>query len=221
MTFKIVASAVTCFTLSASIATASSPGPYPVGAEVAFVDGLQKDLMQRFPTVADALKAGYFRYTSEDTSGSISYANLRWQSADPQHPSQLWYDVFGNLLGADFSVLVSESKTAPALWGIQPGRWSLGRAHIDYVGEQDGSETYGLVSSTKFVAAGGNMANPDAATLVRLGVVSTAGDVKRIFPFPALWNLDVWVKPNPFGAFAYMNPLVTHRPDFSDEQCGP
>ena len=32
----------------------------------AFVTGIQKDLMARFPTPADAVKAGYFRYSNED-----------------------------------------------------------------------------------------------------------------------------------------------------------
>lgn len=193
--------------------TASKPAPQPAPAELAFVDGVQKDLMQRFPTVADALRVGYFRYTKEDTSGSISYANLRWQSVDPQHPSQLWYDVHGNLLGADFSVLASESETAPSLWGVQSGRWHSLPAHIHYIlAGEDGMETYGYVLVKKFVAAGGNATNPDAATLVKLGVVS-AGEVKRIFLFPALWDLSIWVKPNPNGAFAYLNPLVTPSAD--------
>ena len=79
----------------------------PQGTEVAFVASIQKDLNARFPTPADAVKAGYFRYSNEDEDGAISYANLHWQSSNPQSPSQLWYDVKGNLLGADFSVLQS------------------------------------------------------------------------------------------------------------------
>lgn len=218
MTFRMFVGVVSLVAFSASVASAetsapqtgSTPGPYPVAAELAFVDGVQKDLMHRFPTVAAAVKAGYFRYNNEDDSGSISYANLQWQSADPQHPSQLWYDVNGSLLGADFSVLASESATAPALWGVDARRWFFGGAHIHYILErQGGAETYGYVRSKKFLAAGGNMANPDAATLVKLGVVSTVGEVKRIFLFPRVWDLTVWVKPNPNGAFAYMNPLVT------------
>lgn len=56
--------------------------------------------MARFPHASDAEKAGYVRYTNEDNTGSISYANFSWTS-DPTHPSQLWYDKSGNLLGAD------------------------------------------------------------------------------------------------------------------------
>ena len=33
-------------------------------------------------------------------------------------------------------------------------------------------------------------------------------DVKKVFVFPALWDLQVWVMQNPNGAFAEMNPLV-------------
>ena len=94
---------------------APSLSPVPQGTEVAFVQQIQKDLTARFPTPADAVNAGYFRYGNEDEDGAISYANLQWQSGDPQHPSQLWYDVKGNLLGADFSVLQSLTAAAEGL----------------------------------------------------------------------------------------------------------
>ena len=216
---RMLAKVASLVAFSASIAFAGTalaqstpkPPPQPTPAELAFVDGVQKDLMQRFPIVADALKAGYFRYTNEDTSGSISYANLQWQSSDPQHPSQLWYDAHGNLLGADFSVLKEESSTAPARWGVQPRRWHALPAHIHYIlTGNGGTDTYGYVLANTFVAAGGSEINPDAGTLARLGITH-GRDVKRsvLFLFPALWDLTVWVKPNPSGAFANLNPLVT------------
>lgn len=58
----------------------------------------------RFSTVADAEKAGYFRFTNVDKSGAISYSNLNWQSID-QHHRQLWYSPDGRLLGADYSII--------------------------------------------------------------------------------------------------------------------
>ena len=48
----------------------------------------------------------------------------QWQSADPKHPSQLWYDRNGKLLGADFSILLTHSTSRPNVWGINPGRWA-------------------------------------------------------------------------------------------------
>jgi hypothetical protein len=65
-----------------------------------------------------------------------------------------------------------------------------------------------MLSSKKFMAAGGSMTSPDAEALVRAGKATSVAQVKRVFLFPSLWDLVVWVKPNPNGAFAYMNPLV-------------
>jgi hypothetical protein len=183
--------------------------PMPQGTEVAFVQSIQKDLMSRFPTAADAEKAGYFRFGNEDSDGAISYANLQWQSADPQHPSQLWYDVHGNLLGADFSVLQSSSPEPPKLWGVNYGRWISFREHVHWVlAGPNGTETYGATSAKKFAAAGGSVDNPQAITVVKLGKAQNVAQVKHVFLFPSIWDLIVWVKPNPSGAFAEKNPLV-------------
>ena len=92
-------------------------------SEQSFVDAVRTDLVHRFPRVTDAEKAGYVRYTGIDDTGAISYADRRWNS-DPTHPSQLWYDVSGNLLGADFSVPRPHQEARPVLWGIDAGRWS-------------------------------------------------------------------------------------------------
>jgi hypothetical protein len=182
----------------------------PVGAEVQFVRSIQADLMHRFPTAADAEKAGYVRFTYEDSTGSISYANRQWQSSDPQHPSQLWYDVNGSLLGADFSVLQSNSPQAPHLWGINPARWITFRAHVHYVtiDPQTKQPAYAAIRMSRFTAAGGDPANPTAAALVKAGVVKDASSVQTVFTFPAIWDLIVWIKPNPNGAFAEKNPNV-------------
>ena len=201
--------AVLAFTSAAAMAADATPPPQPQGAEVAFVSNVSKDLNARFATPADAEKAGYFRYTNEDKTGAISYANLQWQSADPQHPSQLWYSVNGKLLGADFSVPKSNSASRPSLWGVNPQRWDTFRAHVHYVlTDASGKETYGATSASKFTAAGGDVNNPQAATLVKMGVAKDASQVKHVFLFPLIWDLELWVTPNPSGAFAEANPLV-------------
>ncbi|MDQ2679437.1 MAG: hypothetical protein M3Y21_00210 [Candidatus Eremiobacteraeota bacterium] len=185
----------------------------PIGAEVQFVQSIQKDLTARFPTAAAATAAGYTRYTNEDNTGAISYANLHWSSSDPKHPSQLWYDVNGNLLGADFSVLQKDSPAKPKLWGINAQRWQDFNAHIHYVlKDADGKPSYGATSGKKFIGAGGDVNNPTAAALVKLGRVKAADAVQTVFVFPKLWDLIVWVKPNPNGAFADKNPLVHPSP---------
>lgn len=200
-------------TLAAASAATSAPkatlSPMPQGTEVAFVTSIQKDLNARFPTPQDAEKAGYFRYGNEDEDGAISYANLHWQSGNPKEPSQLWYDVHGNLLGADFSVLQSSSPEPPALWGVNPRRWVSFREHVHYIlAGPNGTETYGATSAKKFAAAGGNVDDPQAETVVKMGRAKSVADVKRVFLFPSLWDLIVWVKTNPNGAFAEKNPLV-------------
>jgi hypothetical protein len=181
-------------------------------SEQTFASTMAADLMARFPTAADAEKAGYVRYTSEDDTGAISYANMQWQSGDIRHPSQLWYDKNGRLLGADFSVLVSTSPQRPRLWGVDPGRWSEFNGHVHWVSKDaaTGALVYdGWMWDKKFAAAGGDPQHPDASMLVAMKKVPTAGDVVTVFHFPAIWDLIVWVKPNPSGAFAWKNPSVT------------
>jgi hypothetical protein len=184
-------------------------GP-PNAAEAAFVGSIQADLGKRFPTAADAEKAGYVRYTNEDDTGAISYANMEWTSTDSRHPSQLWYDRNGKLLGADFSVS-SVGAPRPHLFGVQSGRWVEFDQHVHWVGKDPatGKLTYdNYVLVPKFDNAGGDAKHPKADTLVKLHLVPAAGDVATIFYFPSIWDLIVWVKPNPKGAFADKNPLV-------------
>ncbi len=205
---RLTAGVALAFALTTVLAGAQAKlPPQPQGAEVGFVSGIQRDLMARFPTAADAEKAGYFRFTNEDSTGAISYANLQWTSADPQHPSQLWYDVNGNLLGADFSQPYVEGKP-PQLWGVNPLRWVRFRPHVHWViAGPGGTQTYGATSVAKFTAAQGSNSNP-AAAVVALGKAPNVAAVTHVFTFPAIWDLIVWVKPNPSGAFADANPLV-------------
>ena len=44
-----------------------------------------------------------------------------------------------------------------------------------------------------------------------MGKAASVEEVKRVFLFPSLWDLIVWVKPNPLGAFADKNPLVVPK----------
>ena len=179
--------------------------------EAAFVAAIQADLMKRFPTAADAEKAGYIRYTGEDETGAISYANLHWQTPDIKHPSQLWYDKNGNLLGADFSVLKTNEQR-PNLYGVNPGRWVSFDDHVHYVLKDSatGDLQYDkYVMAPAFAKAGGDPSHPTAAMLVKMGKAKSTADVVTVFDMPTIWDLIVWVKPNPKGAFAEKNPNVT------------
>ncbi len=200
---------------ASSLAMAASPPPKlpdtPLPSELAFVQSATKDLNARFPNPAAAAKAGYFRYNNEDKTGAISYTNLQWNSVDPKHPSQLWYDVKGRLLGADFSRTLTMPAVTPNLWGLNSQRWFKFRyAHVHWILKNAGGTTsYGLaVRGKDFVAAGGNINNPQVATLVKMGKVKDASQVVKIFEFPAQWDTEIWLTPNPLGAFALTDPLV-------------
>ena len=183
----------------------------PSPSESNFVTAIQKFLDSTYPTAADAERAGYFRYTNEDETGAISYTNLQWVSKDIRHPSQLWYDKNGKLLGADYSLAYTPHAARPDVWGINPGRWVEFDGHIHWIGKdpKTGALTYDhWAMDDKFAAAGGNVNDPSAQTLVTMKKVANASDVVKIFHFPSIWDLIVWVKPNPNGAFAEKNPDV-------------
>jgi len=212
MRFAIFAALLALGTSATAFADQDATYTGPMNAaEKSFVASIQADLMARFPSAAAAEKAGYVRYTGEDDTGAISYADRQWQSVDIRHPSQLWYDKNGNLLGADYSVLAGGSANRPVLWGINPGRWVEFDGHIHWVAKNPatGALTYDQWAwDKKFVAAGGSLEDPSAQTLVAMKRVSNASQIVTIFHFPAIWDLIVWVKPNPNGAFAEKNPLV-------------
>lgn len=209
--------ASTCLTFAA--AGAASPaaandetpafhGPESA-SERAFVRSISADLGRRFPTATLAERAGYVRYTDEDETGAVSYANRHWTS-DMRHPSQLWYDVHGKLIGADFSRPVTGAVVRPSLWGVNPGRWIIFPQHLHYVSrDASGALRYGRGTTPEdFAAAGGTVHDPQPQTLVRMHKVAAASDVVTLFEFPRIYDLIVWVVPNPRGAFAAANPLV-------------
>jgi hypothetical protein len=174
--------------------------------EQQFIATVKSDLMRRYPHVIDAEKAGYVRYTEVDDTGAISYANKQWASSDPQHPSQLWYDVSGTLMGADFSVLRPHNEPRPTLWGVNPGRWYEFNGHVHYVVKDpnSGKMFYNKwVWNDDFTAAGGNVTNPSAATLVELGQVPATSAVPTIFEMPTIWDLVVWLRPHAVGPFRW------------------
>lgn len=192
---------VTVFFACASIASADETptckGPLDP-SEASFVASATKNLTSQYPHVADAEKAGYVRYTNPDDTGAISYANQKW-NADPTHPSQLWYDAGGNLLGADFSVPRPNNEPRPNLWGIQPCRWFEFTGHVHYVVKDPKTQKMGYdlwIWNNDFTAAGGDLSHPSALTLVKAGRIPDANMVTTIFDFPTQWDLIVWTQPH-------------------------
>ena len=178
---------------------------------------------------AQATAAGYFQYTDEDQTGAISWVNIKsWQS-DEQHPSQLWYDVSGRLIGADFSVLQSNSKARPEIWGISPSRWlDFSPGHVHFGIKTASGVAYGGAGAKTMAKIEGTVNHPTSADIVKIGTLprykvlkipaaKTASDVAFVFPFPAIWDLQVWLVPNPLGAFAEHNPDVKPSANAKDQ----
>jgi len=213
---RIALCALAIFLASPLAAGAADPVAMPSGPELNFISAIQADLTVRFPTPAAAERAGFVHYTNEDNTGAISYANNHWVSTSPREPSQLWYDVKGRLLGADYSVLQDGNPTAPTLFGVDASRFHKVPAHIHYVLKNaDGTYTYGKAVRVKaWTDAGNDLARIDAAGLVKTGAAQSVDQVAAVFLVPASWDMSVWVLPNPAGAFADANPNVipAHTP---------
>jgi hypothetical protein len=197
-----------------------TPAPPESASEKQFVSSVTTDLQSRFGTTAQAAAAGYFQYTVEDQTGAISWVNTsHWQS-DPTHPSQLWYDVKGRLIGADFSVLQSTSPSRPSVWGVSPARFlDFSPAHVHFAIKTPSGLQYGSAGSKTVASVGGSVDHPTAADVVKISKLKrwkrlnipapqSAADVAFVFSFPAIWDLQVWLVPNPLGAFAEHNPNV-------------
>jgi hypothetical protein len=191
---------------AASLPALADEAPTDVGpltpTEQQFVNSVKADLLARFPHASDAEKAGYVRYTNPDDTGAISYADKKW-NADPTHPSQLWYDSSGNLMGADFSVPRPNGEPRPQLWGVDPGRWYEFNGHVHYVvQEPNGKMLYDQwVWNKDFTDEGGDLSAPSADTLVKLGRVPSPDFIQTIFEMPTQWDLIVWVTPHAAGPF--------------------
>ncbi len=204
----------------AKASAAPTPGPPASAAETKFVAAAIKDLQARFATTAAATAGGYFRYTDEDQTGAISWVNTSNWAGDPTHPSQLWYDVSGKLIGADWSVLQSTATKAPSVWGISPSRWQdFSPAHVHFGITTPSGVQFGGAGHKSWSLVG-SVDEPTKAEVVKLATLPpwkrlkippprSPSDVAFVFPFPAVWDLQVWLVPNPLGAFAEHNPNVT------------
>jgi hypothetical protein len=181
-------------------------------AEHSFYTKASTALGTLYATPAKAEKAGWFRYNNEDDSGAISYMNPKYfETPDVLHPQQLWYDVHGKLLGADFSQLVAKHPKGPApLFGISPSRFSESPLHIHWgLIHPGGAIEYGLyVVAPEFVKAKLDPLHPTPAMLVKLGKVKRASDVKFVFADLDIWDAGMWLIPNPAGQFEDKNPNI-------------
>jgi len=199
--------------MSMPMASSAPHSGQPEASERPFLEAADRFVHAHYERTAEAKRAGFVEFTGEDSTGAISWANQRWMSTGADAPSQLWYDVNGRLIGADYSVLQNEYPQRPHLWGIDPQRWIKLGQHVHYgIKQPDGTLKYGGIGGKRFLEAGGGaISAPTKQNLVQMGLAKSTDDVAFIFMFPAIWDLQFWVIPNPDGAFAEKNPNVKPR----------
>ena len=194
--------------LGAQTTSVKPVSPHADPAERKFIGEASHYLHAHYATTEAARAAGFIRFTNEDKTGAISWANLHWTSTDAEHPSQIWFDTTGRLIGADYSVPRNDTSEPPKLWGIDPRRWDTFNAHIHYGIQTGDGIKYGGVGAKKWSDAGGSTETPSKDTLVSMGLAPSADKVAFVFLFPAIWDLQFWVIPNPDGEFADYNPKI-------------
>lgn len=195
--------------LGAQMAEPKALSPHADTAERAFITQASRYLHAHLGTREAASAAGFIRFTNEDKTGAISWANLHWISTDADHPSQVWFDAAGQLIGADYSVLrASSTSQPPHLWGIDPRRWITINAHIHYGLRMPSGIKFGAVGAKKWTEVNGSLSDPAKETLVSLGLAKNPDEVAFVFLFPSIWDLQFWVIPNPNGEFAEYNPKI-------------
>ena len=204
-----------CLALAAALPLASTaagtkaPPDTPMAGERPFVTRATAELQDLYGSTAKAKDAGYFRFNNEDRTGAISWVNLKYWKSDETHPSQLWYDVKGRLIGVDYALPWTDKNHPPKVWGILPARWFEFPAHVHYATKQsNGSLKYGGFESKDFKKLGGDPDDPTAADVVKAHKASSASQVAFVFPFRHVWDLEFWLVPNPSGVFAEKNPNV-------------
>lgn len=195
--------------LASNAAATKAPPDTPTAAEQPFVTQATQKLQQMYGTTAQASTAGYYRFTNEDNTGAISWVNTKYWTSDETHPSQLWYDVKGRLIGVDYGAPWTDAKHPPSKWGVIPGRWFEFEHHVHFgVRRPDGSVKFGGAEDAAWKKIGGDPDHPTAADVVKYGKAKHAADVAFVFPFEHVWDLEFWLVPNPKGVFAEKNPNV-------------
>jgi hypothetical protein len=108
-------------------------------------------------------------------------------------------------------------------------RWiDFSPAHIHFGIKTPSGVQYGGAGDKAVARVGGSLTNPTSADVVKIGKLKgwtrlgipapqSPSDVAFVFPFPAVWDLQVWLVPNPLGAFAEHNPNVKPSANAKDQ----
>ena len=137
-----------------------------------------------------------------------SYATMKYDGIDANHPNFLWYDRHGKLVGLDYEYPYYAWPKPPGakFYPVDPGRWTTVHEHAHFayrIGDGPvqfhGARAVPNLRGNKSITADDLRADgllPKNATLVWAEY------------HPTCWDLGFWLVPNPNGAFADLNPLV-------------
>jgi hypothetical protein len=199
----------------AHASAATMPMPTPVAtsapltdAEKAFVQTTSTQLGQLYPDTAAAKTAGYALLEGAiDSDNTYNWTNFAFKGVDPGHPNFLWFDRNGHLAGVDWELPKSAYASAPSgdAYPVQVSRWTSIPEHVHFAYTVNGTTHYGAAKATAALRQGTITAQQLRASGAKLPANATL--VWAMY-HPAVWDLAMWVVPNPNGAFAELNPNV-------------
>lgn len=178
------------------------------GDEKAFVATASSQLQGRYPNTATAKSGGYsLLYDTIDSDNTYNWTNFDFTHVAPGRPNFLWYDRQGHLAGADWELPKSEYPAVPhlAAYPVQSTRWVLIREHVHFAYTLTGKSYYGVAKAAPGLRQDHITADQLRASGAKLPIGAT---LLWAMYHPAVWDLAMWLVPNPSGAFAEKNPNV-------------
>ncbi len=191
--------------MSMSMKPSAMP-PKPSAREAAFISSVTSDLQRRYPSVATATAAGYYRTTRLEPDGTIIYFDNSWQPTVAR-PNFLWYDKNGRLVGLDYQFLVRTYPKPPGTgsFPVAFSRWTTIDPHVHFgYKKPDGT----IVRRGARMLPGMTDDRLTAAELRAAKLLPANATLLWTYVHPKSWDLGFWLVPNPNGAFADLNPNV-------------
>ena len=181
--------------------------PQPSAAEQQFVSTTSAKLQAGYPNTAVAKANGYTMLEGTiDSDNTYNFTNRDFANVTPDRPNFLWYDRKGHLAGVDYEVPKSTFPSPPhAMFPVQTSRWVTINEHVHYAYTVNGRTKYGATRATPALRS-----ENITLAMLRAAGAKIPADAKLTWAMyhPTVWDLAMWVVPNPSGAFADLNPNV-------------
>jgi len=203
MALLLVAAA---FGLGLAAARRSAVSQHADSNERSFISSVKHRLIERYPTKAQAILAGYIAITGIEKDGTAVYFNPRLTRVNTFHPNFLWYDKHGKLAGLDYEFPRSLYPNSPAKdFAVSATRWTTVKEHVHFNYRFGHGPLHMGMSHPR-----PNLRhNPITAAELRTDhLLPASSRLVWAYDHPASWDLGFWLVPNRNGAFADMNPKV-------------